>query len=83
MVVITGSNFRLAQKSSSVARLPQCRTEQPQPDHLHYSAHFPAVVDVRVENPSDSYGTLLNAFTFESTAAQVSMPLTGGGQGIL
>lgn len=44
-------------------------------------AHFPATVDVRLTNPDAQYGVLLNGFTFVSTAAQVSLPNTGGGVG--
>lgn len=44
-------------------------------------AHIPATVDVRVTNPDDQYGLLLNGFTFFSTATQVSLPNTGGGTG--
>lgn len=44
-------------------------------------AHFPNTVDVRVTNPDAQFGLLLNGFTFLSTAAQVSLPETGGGTG--
>jgi hypothetical protein len=43
--------------------------------------HIPETVDVRVTNPDAQYGLLLNGFTFVSTAAQISMPNTGGGTG--
>jgi len=44
-------------------------------------AHIPETVDVRVTNPDMQYGLLLNGFTFVSTAAQISLPTTGGGTG--
>jgi hypothetical protein len=82
VVVITGSNFQTgAEVFFGGAPASNVVLNSPNQITCTTPAHFPAVVDVRVENPSDSYGTLLNAFTFESTAAQVSMPLTGGGQG--
>ncbi|MGI6740844.1 MAG: S8 family serine peptidase [Brevefilum sp.] len=46
-------------------------------------ANIPATVDVRVTNPDGQHGVLLNGFTFLSTAAQVSLPNTGGGTGNL
>lgn len=44
-------------------------------------AHIPETVDVRVTNPDAQFGVLLNGFTFFSTAAQISLPNTGGGTG--
>lgn len=44
-------------------------------------AHIPETVDVRVTNPDAQFGVLLNGFSFVSTAAQISLPNTGGGTG--
>jgi hypothetical protein len=42
-------------------------------------AHFPAIVDVTVENVDSTRGSLLRGFTFYSDVAKVSLPNTGGG----
>lgn len=42
--------------------------------------HYPSAVDVTVTNPVAQSGTLLNAFTFESGTASLSLPDTGGRQ---
>jgi hypothetical protein len=42
--------------------------------------HFPETVDVTVTNPDTQSGTLLRAFTYQSTVAQLGLPDTGGGQ---
>ena len=44
-------------------------------------AHFPAVVDVTVVNPSSESGTLLRSFTFEADRASLSLPAVVGGKG--
>jgi subtilisin family serine protease len=42
--------------------------------------HFPETVDVTVVNTDTQSGTLLRAFTYQSAAAQLSLPDTGGEQ---
>lgn len=82
VVVIAGSNFQ-AGAEVLFGGAPASNVVLNSPNQITCTtpAHFPAVVDVRVENPSGGYGTLLNAFTYEGATAQVSMPITGGGQG--
>jgi hypothetical protein len=81
-VTISGSNFKLgatitfggAAASNIVfisANQLSCTTP----------AHIPSTVDVRVTNPDQQYGILLNGFTYISTSAQVSLPDSGGGTG--
>lgn len=81
-VTISGSNFKLgatitfggAAASNIVfisANQLSCTTP----------AHIPSTVDVRVTNPDQQYGVLLNGFTYISTSAQVSLPNSGGGTG--
>jgi PKD repeat protein len=42
--------------------------------------HFPTQVDVTVTNPDGESGTLLQGFTYQSTAVQLSLPDASGGQ---
>jgi len=42
--------------------------------------HFPATVDVTVSDPSGQSGVLLRSYGFQSDAASVSLPNTGGGR---
>jgi PKD repeat protein len=81
-VTLSGSNFKagatvtfggMAASNVSVVSSNQINCTTP--------THFPATVDVRVTNPDDQFGVLLNGFTFVSTTAQVSLPNTGGGTG--
>ena len=81
-VSIMGSNFKpgatvtfggMAASNVTVVSSNQITATTP--------AHFPNTVDVRVNNPDDQFGVLLNGFTFVSTTAQVSLPDTGGGTG--
>ncbi len=81
-VTITGSNFKNGatvtfggMAASSVVFVSSNQITCTTP------AHIPETVDVRVTNPDTQFGVLLNGFTFFSTAAQISLPNTGGGTG--
>ncbi|MCP5524934.1 MAG: S8 family serine peptidase [Verrucomicrobiales bacterium] len=43
--------------------------------------HFPATVDVKVINPDDTEGVLLNGFRFETDETVVALPRTSGDYG--
>lgn len=81
-VTITGSNFKTGATvtfgGASASNVVVVNSNQVT---CTTPAHFPSSVDVRVTNPDAQYGVLLNGFTFISTAAQVSLPTTGGGNG--
>lgn len=81
-VTITGSNFKsgatvtfggMAASNVIFVSVNQITCITP--------AHIPEIVDVRVTNPDAQFGVLLNGFSFISTAAQISLPNTGGGTG--
>lgn len=81
-VTITGSNFKSSatvtfggMAASNVVFVSSNQITCTTP------AHIPETVDVRVTNPDTQFGVLLNGFTFFSTAAQISLPNTGGGTG--
>ena len=81
-VTITGSNFKTGatvtfggMAASDVVFVSSNQITCTTPTHI------PETVDVRITNPDAQFGVLLNGFTFFSTAAQVSLPNTGGGTG--
>lgn len=81
-VTITGHNFKanavvrfdnaLATITSQSATQLVCTTPP----------HFPAAVDVRVTNPDGASDLLARGFTYQGTQATLSLPTTGGPQGI-
>lgn len=81
-VTITGSNFKSGATvtfgGAAASNVTFVSTNQLT---CNTPAHIPETVDVRVTNPDAQFGVLLNGFTFFSTAAQISLPNTGGGTG--
>jgi len=81
-VTITGSNFKsgatvtfggMAASNVVFVSTNQITCTTP--------AHIPETVDVRVTNPDTQFGVLLKGFSFLSSAAQISLPNSGGGTG--
>jgi PKD repeat protein len=82
LVTISGSNFKAGATvkfggsiASNVVVVSSNQITATTP------AHYPAMVDVHVNNPDAQSGVLLNGFTFESPSALISLPETGGGTG--
>lgn len=83
-VTITGSNFKSGASvtfgGAAASNVTFVSTNQLT---CTTPVHIPEIVDVRVTNPDAQFGVLLNGFSFVSTAAQISLPNTGGGTGIV
>lgn len=80
-VTISGSNFKAGASvtfggavAGNVAVLSSNQITCTSP------SHFPETVDVTVINPDAQSGTLLRAFAYQSSAAQLGLPDTGGRQ---
>ncbi|HQA29697.1 MAG TPA: IPT/TIG domain-containing protein, partial [Brevefilum fermentans] len=81
-VTITGSNFQ-AGSEVTFGGAPATNVILNSSNQITCSTppHFPSAVDVRVTNATGGFGVLLNGFTYEAQIAQISLPITGGGQG--
>ena len=80
LVTITGSNFvdpplvrfgGTASPSVTFVSSSELTAETP--------AHYPALVDIEVENPSTAVGRLTNAFTFTGNTATLTLPAAATG----
>jgi len=81
MVTLAGSNFKASAAvtfgGASAASITVVSSNQ---ITCTTPAHFPETVDVRVTNPDDQYGMLLQSFTFQSDVVSMGIPDTSGGQ---
>jgi subtilisin family serine protease len=78
-VTISGSNFRTgATVTMGVAACLNVVVVSSSQITCTTPAHFPIAADITVMNPDGQGGTLLRGFTFQSTTALLSLPVTGG-----
>ena len=81
LVTISGSNFQAgASVTFGGAVAGDVTVQSSNQISCTTPPHFPETVDVIVTNPDDKSGTLLRGFTYQSAAAQLSLPDTGGEQ---